>query len=190
MSAYVWCKNEECRVPNFRCLLCRDDCYAFRRNRGDDDGMLEKLIRSGKIKEHFFMKRKDTPRNELESPESAIPSSESAAVSELEGNGLFLLEDGKLRPFSLEEYTAATLYEVVESFGVECKLVRPEDPGNVLFEGKRPSRKTVPIFIKKNGDCALVASWETVEANPEQLSEVREVLGAIPVRQAFVLRRK
>jgi hypothetical protein len=192
MSVYVWCKNEECRVPSIRCLLCREDCYAMRQSRGDTDELLEKLIKSGKIKEHFFMKRKSIARNEeeLDRPEPTTPEPESAAGGDQAGNGIFLMEDGQLRPFSPEEYTTATLYEVVESFTVECKLVRPDDPGNVVYEGKRPSRKTVPIFIKKNGDCVLVASWEAVEANPEHLADVREVLGAIPVRQAFVLKRK
>lgn len=193
MSAYVWCKNEECRVPSFRCLLCREDCYALRHDRGDTDELLEKLIKSGKIKEHFFMKRKNIARDEqeLDSPGPATPAEpESAVVDGRADNGIFLMEDGQLRPFSPEEYTSATLYEVVEAFSVECKLVRPEDPGNVLYEGKKPSRKTVPIFVRKNGDCVLIDSWDAVEANPEQLADVREVLGAIPVRQAFVLKRK
>ncbi len=106
------------------------------------------------------------------------------------GNNVFLLEDGRIKPFSSDEYTPSTLYQAVDSFGVECKLVKPDEPGNMVFEGKKPSRKTVPILIKKDGECVLLNSWEDLESNPSQLAEARDVVGAMPVKQVFVLRRK
>ena len=105
-------------------------------------------------------------------------------------NNIFLLADGRIEPFSADEYTASTLFQAVDSFGVECKLVRPEEPGNMVFEGKRPSRKTVPILIGKDGECVLLDSWEDLESDPSRLANTREVLGAIPVKQVFVLKRK
>ncbi len=103
---------------------------------------------------------------------------------------VFLLEEGKLKPFSPEEYTTSTLYQVIDSFQVESKLVRPEEPGNLVFEGKKPSKRTVPVIMRNNGDAALFASWEELESNPTSLSEATEVIGVVPVRQIFVLKRK
>ncbi|MHC1730057.1 MAG: hypothetical protein AB9866_29350 [Syntrophobacteraceae bacterium] len=105
-------------------------------------------------------------------------------------SNVFLLEEGRIKPFSADEYTASILYQAVESFSVECKLVRPEEPGNMVFEGKKPSRKTVPILIKRDGECVLLESWEDLEAQPAQLAEARDVVGAMPVKQVFVLKRK
>jgi hypothetical protein len=73
---------------------------------------------------------------------------------------------------------------------VECRLVRPEETANLVFEGKKPSKKTIPIIVTKNGDTLLLDSWESLESNPEQLAEAVEVMGASPARQVFVLRRK
>ncbi len=138
------------------------------------------------------MKRKETGQENHQLSIHEIQDAGAKGTSEAgeSKRDIFLMEEGKLKPFSLEEYTTATLYEVVETFSVECRLVRPEDPGNLLFEGKKPSRKTVPIFIKKSGDCVLVDSWEVLESSPGQLADVKEVIGAVPIKQAFVLRRK
>ena len=103
---------------------------------------------------------------------------------------VFLLEEGKLTPFSPEDYTTSTLYQVIDSFRVESKLVRPEEPGNLVFEGKKPSKKTVPVMMTSNGDAVLFASWDELESNPTPLSEATEVMGVVPVRQIFVLKRK
>lgn len=103
---------------------------------------------------------------------------------------VLLVEDGKVRPFSVEDYTASTLYQVVDSFAVECRLAKPEDPGNLVFEGKKPSKKTIPILVMKNGDSVLLESWESLESKPDQLSDAVEVIGATPVKQVFVLKRK
>lgn len=115
-----------------------------------------------------------------------IPEREEAS----EAQRLFLLEDGELKPFSENEYTSSTLYEVAESFVVECRYVRPDDPGNLVIEGKRPSKRSVPILITKSGGSVLLESWDKLEAEPERLAEVKEVIGAIPVKQIFVLKRK
>ncbi len=131
---------------------------------------------------------KDSPAD-LESEshsEQKAPSDEPARTRE---GDLFLLENGKLQPFSPESYTESILYQMVESFSVECKLVRPEDPANLIYEGKRPSKKTVPIVLTKDGDCLLLESWEALEAKPEELANAGEVIGAMPVKQVFVLKR-
>ena len=78
----------------------------------------------------------------------------------------------------------------MDSFSVECRLVRPEEPGSMVFEGKKPSRKTVPILVKKDGECVLLNSWDELESEPSKLADAHEVLGALPVKQVFVLKRK
>ena len=106
------------------------------------------------------------------------------------GNTVFLLDNGRIEPFSTDAYTASTLYQAVDSFSVECRLVRPEESGNMVFEGKKPSRKTVPILVGKDGECVLLNSWEELESEPSRLANAHEVLGALPVKQVFVLKRK
>lgn len=114
----------------------------------------------------------------------------SEAVKSPEGQTAFLIEDGKLTPFSPEDYTRSTVYQTAESYAVECRLVRPEEPGNLIFEGKKPSKKTIPAVIMKSGECLLLGSWEELESKPEHLAEAREVIGVEPVKQIFVLKRK
>lgn len=111
-------------------------------------------------------------------------------MAEESGPKVYLVEDGRLKPFSRDDYTQTSLYQVVESFTVESRLVRPEESGNLVYEGKKPSRKTVPLVIGKSGECVLLESWEALEARPEVLANAVEVFGANPVRQVFVLRRK
>jgi hypothetical protein len=195
MPQYVWCKNDECRIPAFRCILCRLDCYDMRRTGdGQIDSAFEVLKNSGKFKEYFIMKRKEN--SESRSQLSFVDKSErknDVETSDSQGNGnsnAFILEGQTLKPFSPEEYTASTIYQALESFSVECKLVRPEEPGNMVFEGKKPSRKTVPIVVKKSGECVILNSWEELESQPEQLAEASDVVGAMPVKQVFVLKRK
>jgi len=115
---------------------------------------------------------------------------ESETQAEREGPGVFLLEDGRLKPFSVSEYTRSTLYDVVESFSVECRLVKPEESDQPIYEGKKPSKKTVPILVSSKGEYVLMASWEDLETHPEKLADVKEVIGAAPVKQVFVLKRK
>ncbi|MCE5333563.1 MAG: hypothetical protein LLG06_03140 [Desulfobacteraceae bacterium] len=198
MTEYVWCKNDECRIPAFRCILCRHDCYEVRgrAREGEVSQAFEILRSSGKFKEHFIMKRKDNleaVQNQLsffaekkkEQEEMGMETNESE-----NGSSVFLLEDGKIKPFSEDEYTASTLYQAVDSFSVECRLVRPEEPGNLVFEGKKPTRKTVPILVKKNGECVMLNSWDELESQPSQLADARDVVGAVPVKKVFVLKRK
>ncbi len=140
------------------------------------------------------MKRKanviDVDRHFFEGDTRVPDGGEKTSEEPLDGGRVFLLEEGKLKPFSPEEYSTSTLYQVVDTFQVESKLVRPEEPGNLMFEGKKPSKRTVPVMIARNGDAMLFASWEELEANPTPLSEATEVMGVVPVRQVFVLKRK
>ncbi len=195
MTQYVWCKNEECRIPAFRCILCRLDCYEVRgRTReGEISQAFELLRNSGRFKESFVMKRKDNTEvinSQLSFFERNGKEQTVETAEQKNGNNVFLLDNGRIEPFSSDAYTASTLYQAVDSFSVECRLVRPEEPGNMVFEGKRPSKKTVPILVKRGGECVLLDSWEELESEPSRLANVLEVVGALPVKQVFVLKRK
>ena len=195
MTQYVWCKNDECRIPAFRCVLCRLDCYEVRGRtpEGEISQAFELLRNSGRFKESFVMKRKDNAevmKSQLSFFERNEKEQTVETAEQKNGNNVFLLENGRIEPFSTDAYTASTLYQAVDSFSVECRLVRPEEPGNMVFEGKRPSRKTVPILVRKGGECVLLDSWEELESEPSRLANVHEVVGALPVKQVFVLKRK
>ncbi len=195
MTQYVWCKNDECRIPAFRCVLCRLDCYEVRGRtpEGEISQAFELLRNSGRFKESFVMKRKDNAeviKSQLSFFERNAKEETVETAEQKNGNSVFLLDNGKIEPFFSDAYTASTLYQAVDSFSVECRLVRPEEPGNMVFEGKKPSRKTVPILIGEGGECVLLDSWEALESEPSQLANVHEVLGALPVKQVFVLKRK
>ncbi len=195
MTQYVWCKNDECRIPAFRCMLCRSDCYEMRvRSPEDALGRAFEILRnSGKFKEHFVMRRKDGGKIS-DGQLSFLEKDQKEQVLETEeqktDNGVFILDNGRIEPVSADSYTASTLYRTVESFSVECRLVKPEEPGSMLFEGKKPSKKTVPILVGRDGECVLLNSWEELESEPSRLSNAHEVLGALPVKQVFVLKRK
>jgi hypothetical protein len=45
-------------------------------------------------------------------------------------------------------------------------------------------------MITKTGEATLFASWDDLESNPSPLAEASEVIGVVPVRQIFVLKRK
>ncbi|MCL5405597.1 MAG: hypothetical protein M1398_02550, partial [Deltaproteobacteria bacterium] len=191
----VWCKNDECRIPAFRCMLCRSDCYEMRvRSPEDALGRTFEILRnSGKFKEHFVMRRKDGGKIS-DGQLSFLEKDQKEQVLETEeqktDNGVFILDNGRIEPVSADSYTASTLYRTVDSFSVECRLVKPEEPGSMLFEGKKPSKKTVPILVGRDGECVLLNSWEELESEPSRLSNAHEVLGALPVKQVFVLKRK
>jgi len=140
------------------------------------------------------MKRKDSAevmkKSQLSFFENDGKEQSVETAAQEDGNSVFLLDNGRIEPFSADAYTASTLYQAVDSFSVECRLVRPEEPGNMVFEGKRPSRKTVPILVDKDGGCELLNSWEELESEPSRLVNAHEVLGALPVKQVFVLKRK
>jgi hypothetical protein len=193
MARFVWCKNEERRVPTFRCLLCKESCKLALDGPGDVDSLLEILLKSGKYRERFLMKRKanviEDDRHFDEGEARDLGESDKGQEEHLDGR-VFLLEEGKLKPFLREEYTTSTLYQVTDAFLVESKLVRPEEPGNLVFEGKKPSKRTLPVMITKAGEATLFASWDDLESNPSPLAEASEVIGVVPVRQIFVLKRK
>ena len=204
MTQYVWCKNEECRVPAFRCMMCRSDCYKMRAGRPEAvlGNSLEVLRNSGKFKERFVMRRKDGGKTgngqlsflEKEEKEQVMETAEGSSDNGDNGrsgeSGLFILDNGKIEPVSPDSCTASTLYQTVESFSVECKLVKPEEPGTMMYEGRKPSKKTVPILIGRDGECVLLNSWEELESEPARLANAQEVLGALPVKKVFVLKRK
>lgn len=195
MAEFVWCTKEKCRLPSFRCVLCAEPCALADRGGAAADSLIDALKRSGRYKERYVMKRKEpsavaSPEDRVNPPE-VKGKDDPAAMTEKEGERkVFLLEDGKLLPFSPSEYSRSILYEVAESFAVECRLVRPEDPDNLVYEGKKPSKKTVPVIVGKSGESRLMASWDELDANPEQLVEAVEVIGVIPVKQVFLLKRK
>jgi len=176
-------------------LLCKKECYSAE-DAADRDAMaLELLLRTGKYEERFVMKRKEkVNKAEASTPSESVKENlakESGKGSEEQDvQDLFLLDNGELKPFKAEDYTTSTLYQRLESYSVECKLVRPEDPGNLLYEGRKPSKKTIPIVVTKSDGCLLLESWEQLESNPEQLADAAEVIGAAPVKQVFVLKRK
>jgi hypothetical protein len=160
---------------------------------GEISQAFELLRNSGRFKESFVMKRKDNAeviKSQLSFFERNGKEQTVETAQQKNGNSVFLLDNGRIEPFSSDAYTASTLYQGVDSFSVECRLVRPEEPGNMVFEGKRPSKKTVPILVRKGGECVLLDSWEELEAEPSRLADVHEVLGALPVKQVFVLKRK
>lgn len=173
---FTWCRQEERYLPSFRCLICRVPCEA--RNRRVQDETIDQLVTTGKIKEYYVMTAKPS------SPKSLAAKSKPAEPS------YFLLENGKLKPFSPNDYSAAILYEAVETFTVERRFVKPEEKQDLLFEGRKPTKKTLPLLVSKENGDTLLGSWEDLESNPEQLSVVEEVIAAKPVKQVFVLKRK
>ncbi len=194
MVDFVWCTKEQCRLPTFRCVLCTEPCELADRGGAAADSLIDGLKRSGRYKERYVMKRKDStavtaPEDQSRPSQLTLFDAPAEAEKEPERK-VFLLENGKLVPFALQEYSRALLYEVVESFSVECRLVKPEDPENLIYEGKKPSRKTVPVVVGRSGENRLMDSWEELEANPEHLVDAVEVIGAVPVKQVFVLKRK
>ncbi len=115
---------------------------------------------------------------------------QSSGSQEIMPNQVFILEEGHLKPFPRDEYTVSTLYEMAEVYDVECRLVKPDDPGAIIYEGRKPSKKTLPVIVKKAGDTVFLDSWNALEADPTHLADAREVMGVIPMKQVFVLKRK
>ncbi len=198
MTCFVWCKNDECRVPTFRCLLCRHNCYSVEKATGGFDEAFRMLLSSGKYKERFIMKRKESvaSKDQLtlwQKEKDKEIAAQSPSVDDEAGETVqtvFYFDEGKLKPFLKDHYTATTLFQLTDSFAVECRLVRPEDPGNIIFDGKKPSKKTVPIIITRSGESKLLESWESLESDPQLLADAAEVIGVTAVKQVFVLKRK
>jgi hypothetical protein len=179
--------------------LCGENCHP---DALDDERIgeaLDSLRKTGKIREQYIMKRKEKALEVVSNDEEfaddnageAGEENSNADSSTAVDNEFFLIgNDGKLQPLSPAEYTPATIFQAVETFVVERKFVKPEDPGNIVYEGKKPSRKTMPILITREGEHIALDSWEALEANPEQLANASEVIGATTVKQVFVLRKK
>ena len=115
---------------------------------------------------------------------------ESPEPSEIMPGGVFILEEGRLKPFPRDAYTVSTLYEMAEAYEVDCRLVKPDDPGNIIYEGRKPSKKTLPVIVKNTGETLFLDSWSALDSDPSQLSDAREVLGVVPMKQVFVLKKK
>jgi hypothetical protein len=195
MKEFVWCKKSERRVPLSRCLVCQDVCYPELQQEARSSPFVTKLKKAGKFKERYVMKRKESAAAEKTRDNPRVIEMEDAlqgndAQAERETPGVFLLEDGRLTPFSMTEYTRSILYDVVESFSVECRLVKPEESDQPIYEGRKPSKRTVPILVTGRGEYVLMNSWEELETHPEKLADVKEVIGVSPVKQVFVLKRK
>lgn len=173
---FTWCRQEDRYLPAYRCMLCKAPCEA--RDDYAENRFIDHLLEEGKIKEYFVMTAKGTSAKKAAAP--AKPSQET----------YFIHEDGVLKPFSPKDYSASVVYQAVEAFAVERRFVRPEEKQDVLYEGKRPTKKTVPVLIMKNGAEAILSTWQDLEANPGHLAEVREVISVKPVKQVFILKRQ
>lgn len=173
---FTWCRQEDRYLPAYRCMLCKTPCPS--RQQYAENQFIDDLIAEGKIKEYFVMAAKGT------SPPKAAASGKSSQET------YFIHEDGKLKPFSPEDYCSSLVYQAVEAFTVERRFVRPEEKQDVLYEGKRPNKKTVPVLVMRNGAQAVLSTWQDLEANPEHLAEVKEVISVKPVKQVFLLKRQ
>ncbi|MEJ5366108.1 MAG: hypothetical protein WHS86_13480 [Desulfosoma sp.] len=169
-SQFTWCPKEERFIPLLRCLTCRPPCAASAAAVAEPNAAL--WVAAGKIKEAYTMKPKVRAQETRE---------ESPAR-------FFLVEDGTLRDLNPDEYSPATVYEALGSYGVERRFVKPEEKGDLVFEGKKPPKQTVPVLVLKNGTAAVLSSWDELISNPERLSEAKEVRVARAVKQVFVLK--
>jgi hypothetical protein len=193
MTRFVWCRKEERRIPAYRCITCRENCYQDILEDEEVRKTLDHLIESGKLKEIFVVKRKDETASPAQGPQAAgreAGRGREKGASESGEEKLFFIEDDRLKPFSPEEFTSSPLYRVAESFEVERRLVAPEQSSKVVYEGRKPSKKTIPIIVSKDDRLTLLDSWDELEDRADQLADAREVLGVSPVKQVFVLKRK
>ncbi|SHF04203.1 hypothetical protein SAMN02745206_01238 [Desulfacinum infernum DSM 9756] len=172
-TQFTWCIKEERFLPLLRCLVCKTPCDQARRGNPDDVGAAaDALVEAGRIKEYFVMTAK--ARSQEKTPESAPR--------------FFFLENGSLRELKSDEYSRTTVYEAIGSYGVERRFVRPEEKNDILYEGKKPPKKTVPLLVLKDGGEVILSDWKELEAEPERLAAVQEVVVARPVKQVFVLK--
>ncbi len=204
MSSFVWCDKEQRRVPTYRCRLCDDRCRNAGMESPGGERVVQLLIFSGKLKERFVMRKKEkpVPQNQIVKEAERIggtddlvdtdveKGTESPEPSEIMPGGVFILEEGRLKPFPRDAYTVSTLYEMAEAYEVDCRLVKPDDPGNIIYEGRKPSKKTLPVIVKNTGETLFLDSWSALDSDPSQLSDAREVLGVVPMKQVFVLKKK
>ncbi len=194
MSRYVWCKKEEARLPIYRCFFCGKTCYPEKELSAEKDQIITDLLASGRFKECYVMKRKGTKKEAISvldfGAQGKVPKKETKEEAEKKEGRIFLADNGELKPFSADSFTTSILYHEEETYTIERKLVKPGASKNVVFSGKRPSKNTTPIIVTKDGNFILVDSWQDLDANPEQLLNAREVIGASAVKQVFVLTKK
>lgn len=169
-SQFTWCSKEERFIPLLRCLTCRPPCAASAVAVAGPDVAV--WVAAGKIKEAYTMKPKVRPQETREETSSRF----------------FLVENGTLRDLSPDEYSPIPVYESLGSYGVERRFVKPEEKADLVFEGKKPPKQTIPVLVLKNDTATVLSSWEELESNPERLSEVKEVRIARAVKQVFILK--
>ena len=169
-SQFTWCPKEERFIPLLRCLTCRPPCPASAVAVAEPHVAV--WVAAGKIKEAYTMKPK-------------VRSQETPHESPAR---FFLVEDGTVRELNPEEYSPATVYEAVGSYGVERRFVKPEEKADLVFEGKKPPKDTVPVLVLKNGTAAVLSSWDELASEPARLAEAKEVRVARAVKQVFVLK--
>ena len=173
---FTWCRLEDRYLPVYRCMICKAPCAA--RSALEAHSIVENLLEEGKIKEYFVMTAKKTAGKPADAVEN--PGEER----------YFILENGKLKPFAAEDFSSAVIYQALEAFTVERRFVKPEDKQELLYQGKHPAKQTAPMLVMRDGADTVLGSWEDLEANPQQLAQVEEVIAVKPVRQVFVLKRK
>ncbi|MGQ9796943.1 hypothetical protein [Desulfosoma sp.] len=153
-----------------RCLTCRLGCGVL--SSETVDWHAARWMAQGKIKETYTMKPKARPQ----------------VAQEQSPSRFFIVDNGTVRDLEPQEYSRAPLYETLGSYSVERRFVKPEDKADILYEGKKPPKQTVPVLISHNGHATVLASWSDLESNPESLMNVSEVRVARAVKQVFVLK--
>ncbi len=169
-SHFVWCLKEERYVPLLRCLTCRLSCDVSFSKAADLHAA--QWVAAGKIKEAYTMKAKARPQ----------------AVQEQSPSRFFIVENGTVRDLEPQEYSRAPVYETLGSYAVERRFVKPEEKVDIVYEGKKPPKQTVPVLVSNNGTATVLESWKDLESHPESLMEVKEVRVARAVKQVFVLK--
>lgn len=169
-SQFTWCPKEERFIPLLRCLTCRLPCPALTSAAEDDHVAL--WVAAGRIKETYTMKPKARP----EEPDK------------VSSTRFFVVENGTVRDLPPEEYCRIPVYETVGCYVVERRFVKPEEKADLVFEGKKPPKQTIPVLVSHNGSAVVLDSWEDLEAHPERLTDVKEVKIARVVKQVFVLK--
>lgn len=169
-SHFVWCPKEERFVPVLRCLTCRLGCDVL--SSEAVDWHAARWMAEGKIKETYTMKPKARPQ----APQEQSPSR------------FFIVDNGAVRDLEPQEFSRAPVYETVGSYAVERRFVKPEDKADIVYEGKKPPKQTVPVLVAHDGTATVLASWSDLESNPESLMDVKEVRVARAVKQVFVLK--
>src|SRR5574337_1102046 len=104
MAQFIWCKNEERRIPSFRCVLCRKVCPGESKGEeADTREVFRRLVQTGKYRERFVMKRKEDRPQDPHTPISPGAGEggerERQTGESQEASTVFILEEGRLKPF-------------------------------------------------------------------------------------------